>query len=69
MKGSSPLMKRFWVCTAKDMPFNGQKDKDLDANLPVDMDSPVDFRLHCGEIVRCTPYYYGFCAVERMTWY
>jgi len=35
------------------MPFDGQDDKDSDANSPADLDSPVDFKLHCGEIVRC----------------
>ncbi|KAF8421830.1 hypothetical protein EV426DRAFT_190476 [Tirmania nivea] len=40
----------FWVCTARDKLFNGQKDRDIDANSLSDLNDPVDFRLHCGEI-------------------
>ncbi|KAF8437728.1 hypothetical protein BGX38DRAFT_926213 [Terfezia claveryi] len=48
--GKRELETLFWVCIAKDLPFDGQDNKDWDAKSPVDLNGPVDFRLHCGEI-------------------
>lgn len=44
---------RFWVCDAMKRP-DGDTDSDDDNNKggTWDRDGPVDFQLHCGELVR-----------------